>query len=240
LRQAVAAGQPIVIVAFGSSSTEGIGASAPPRSYPARLEAVLRAAWPTVPVTVLNRGKGGQTVATMTTRLRSDVLAVNPTLVIWQVGANAALRAMDPQRFGAFVEAGVAAIRAAGADIVLMDNQLAPRIIASPRHQAYGEVLMQQAAAWHIPLFSRTALMREWVLADPQGEPMIGDDGLHHTDRGYGCLAQALAGSIIAAGAAPLPPVAGRAEGARTGMLPALPAVARGGRQETASLPDRR
>src|SRR4051812_19623728 len=36
---AVAAGRPVTIVALGSSSTAGIGASTPDRTYPAQLEA---------------------------------------------------------------------------------------------------------------------------------------------------------------------------------------------------------
>ena len=39
-------GRPLTIVALGSSSTEGAGASGPQASYPARLEALLRAALP--------------------------------------------------------------------------------------------------------------------------------------------------------------------------------------------------
>lgn len=215
LRHALAAGQPIVIVAFGSSSTEGVGASAPARSYPAQLEAMLRSAWPTRSVTVLNRGRGGQTADEMMTRLRSDVLAVKPTVVVWQVGANATLRAMDPTRFGDFVDAGVKAMTAIGADVVLMDNQLAPRILASPSHRIYGEVLAKEAAVRHIALFSRTALMREWILNDRNGPHMVGNDGLHHTDHGYACLADALAGSLITAASAPISLAAEAAAGPR-------------------------
>ena len=45
-RAALRAGQPFTVVAFGSSSTEGSGASTPGHAYPARLEALLRAALP--------------------------------------------------------------------------------------------------------------------------------------------------------------------------------------------------
>jgi hypothetical protein len=45
-RAALRAGRPLTVVAFGSSSTEGAGASTPDHAYPARLEALLRAALP--------------------------------------------------------------------------------------------------------------------------------------------------------------------------------------------------
>ncbi|MGO8915768.1 MAG: hypothetical protein ACLQJR_07665, partial [Stellaceae bacterium] len=42
------AGGPLTIVALGSSSTEGVGATRPERSYPSRLAALLRAKFPGV------------------------------------------------------------------------------------------------------------------------------------------------------------------------------------------------
>lgn len=198
-RQAVSLGQPVVIVAFGSSSTEGAGASLPANTYPARLHAGLQAAWPSVSVTVLNRGKGGQDTAEMLARLDTDVLAAAPTLVIWQTGGNAALRDLDPDRFAELTHQGVQAIVARGADLVLMDNQVAPRILRAPRHALYGEILMREAVSSGVSLFSRTGLMRDWAAAEPHGPAMIAADELHHTDRGYACLAQAIGQAIVAA-----------------------------------------
>src|SRR5689334_18466628 len=55
----LSAGQPLTIVALGSSSTEGVGATAPQFSYPSRLAAVLQARFPEVPIRVVNRGVSG-------------------------------------------------------------------------------------------------------------------------------------------------------------------------------------
>src|SRR5882757_5441459 len=85
------AGQPITIVAFGSSSTEGIGASTPGRAYPSRLQADLAAALPRAQIRVVNKGVGGEREAEMIRRFDRDVLAEHPDLVIWQVGANAVI-----------------------------------------------------------------------------------------------------------------------------------------------------
>jgi len=55
----LASGQPVEIVAFGSSSTAGYGTSSPEFTYPNRLAAQLRRQYPSADITVVNRGKGG-------------------------------------------------------------------------------------------------------------------------------------------------------------------------------------
>src|SRR5271170_939176 len=55
----LAARLPVVIIAFGSSSTEGVGASSPAATYPARLLVDLTTELPRQRVIVINQGKGG-------------------------------------------------------------------------------------------------------------------------------------------------------------------------------------
>ena len=149
------AGQPLTVVAFGSSSTEGVGASTPGHAYPARLEALLRAALPGHEVRVVNRGVGGQDVAEMLGRLDAEVLAERPQLVIWQAGANAALRGMAPEAFRGTLADGVARLRASGTDVVLMDSQLAPVVLARPLYPYLAAAMREVAAAVSVPVFSR-------------------------------------------------------------------------------------
>ena len=70
------------IVAIGSSSTEGDGASAPDASYPRRLETFLATRLPGQPFTVFNAGKGGQEAPDEVGRFKNDVIERDPTLVI--------------------------------------------------------------------------------------------------------------------------------------------------------------
>jgi acyl-CoA thioesterase-1 len=198
-RAAVTHGQPILIVALGSSSTEGAGASAPDRAYPARLEALLRTSWPAENVTTLNRGIGGQMLDAVLPRLDTDVIAVRPTLVIWQVGTNEALRAMDPVQFDRMLDEGLQRLSTIGADVVLMDYQIAPKMPPAPQREIYGAIIAKEALKHAVPLFSRAALMRDWQMADPTASDMIGLDGLHHSDRGYACLAASLDTAIVSA-----------------------------------------
>lgn len=192
----VQARRPLTIVAFGSSSTEGSGASGPAHTYPARLEARLHEAFPGLKLRVLNRGKGGQEVGEMLARLQADVLAERPALVIWQTGANAVLRGMAPEAFSAAMAVGIARIRAAGAEVVLMDSQRAPRILSAPGFARFDAALRDLSVNAPAPLFSRAALMLVWEAAGTTNAEMLSPDGLHHNDRGYECLAAALARSL--------------------------------------------
>jgi acyl-CoA thioesterase I len=68
-------GVPIKIVAIGSSSTAGAGASSPANTYPSRLEAELRQHFPGHPITVVNRGVNGEEATDMLARFDTSVIA---------------------------------------------------------------------------------------------------------------------------------------------------------------------
>src|ERR1035441_4278134 len=78
------AGAPITIVAIGSSSTAGAGASSPAKSYPSQLAVELKKQFPYNSITVLNRGANGEEVADMLRRFDKAVVAAKPDLVLWQ------------------------------------------------------------------------------------------------------------------------------------------------------------
>lgn len=190
---ALANNQPVLIVALGSSSTRGWMSSGIGRSYPAVLQRRLADARPFAEFSVVNRGVGGQTAADELARLDDDVIALHPQLVIWQTGANDALRGVAAEKFRAIVGEGVARLHAAGIDVVLMDNQRVPRLLALPLAARLNRVLADIAAAGDAALFSRDALMQQW--ADAQGSLVayVAHDGLHMNDLGYACTADALA-----------------------------------------------
>ena len=186
-----------LIVAIGSSSTKGTKASDPAHSYPAELQADLDRALPRMHIAVINRGIGGQDAPEELARMQADVIAVRPQLVVWQVGANGALRHADPVTFRHLVTEGVERLKAAGIDVILMDNQHSPRVDAAPEHGLMDEILAQIAGATGVGLFSRAGLMEAWAR---EGVPMItfiAADNLHQNDRGYECVAKALADAIL-------------------------------------------
>jgi lysophospholipase L1-like esterase len=193
------AGKPVVIVAFGSSSTEGYGSTAPEFTYPNRLAAQLHRAYPSANITVLNRGKGGEDAPEMMARLQSEVINSKPDLVIWQVGTNAVLRNLDPGETSKMVEDGVARIQAAGADLVLVDPQYSPLVNTRPEGTSKMVSLLHKVAELRkVGIFPRFEVMKEWH----EGQQMSFDsfviaDGLHMNDWGYACFAQLLGDNII-------------------------------------------
>ena len=195
----LAAGQPVVIVAFGSSSTQGFGATSPEYTYPKRLAAQLRRQYPTADITVVNAGRGGEVASEMMKRLQTSVLDLHPDLVIWQVGTNAVLRNLDPDMTASLVQDGVARIQAAGSDVVLVDLQYSPRITEHPHSASTMVKLLGKVAHLrHIGIFPRFEVMRDWhEKQDLPIDSFVIADGLHMNDWGYACFAQLLGDDII-------------------------------------------
>lgn len=193
------AGQPVVIVAFGSSSTQGYGSSAPEFTYPNRLAAQLKRQYPGADISVINAGVGGEDAPEMMKRLQTAVIDVHPDFVIWQVGTNAVLRNLDPAATANLVEEGVARIQASGSDVVLVDPQYSPRVYergASASKMV--RMLSRVASMRHVGIFPRFEVMREWH--EDQSLPVdsfVIADGLHMNDWGYACFAQLLGDDII-------------------------------------------
>jgi lysophospholipase L1-like esterase len=196
------------IVAFGSSSTEGVGATSPTRAYPAQLQLDLAQAMPMLSIQVVNRGIGGEDVDDMMARLQSDVLSRRPDLVIWQTGSNDPMRNVPLDRFATETRAGIAAIRAAGAKVMLMEPQWCPKLDATTGATSFRDSVRQIGAELGVPVIRRSDLMHRWVAEGRiSREDMIAPDGLHMTDRGYALLARDVAQEILK-DAAPAAPVA--------------------------------
>ena len=183
----LASGQPVVIVAFGSSSTQGYGSSSPEFSYPNRLAAQLQRQYPGADITVVNSGHGGEDAPEMMKRLQTSVIDRKPDLVIWQVGTNAVLRNLDPAETAKMVDDGIARIQAAGADLVLVDPQYSPRVIERGESASRMVSLLGKIAELRrVGIFPRFEVMREWH--ENQALPIdsfVIADGLHMNDWGY-------------------------------------------------------
>ena len=191
------AAMPLVIVAVGSSSTAGAGASHPGASYPARLQDELERRFPAAPITVVNRGVGGETAGRMIERFDRDVIALKPHLVIWQTGTNSALRDHDPSQFRGEVADGIRALRQTGADVILMAPQFAPRFNDLPNRLAFLRVVNDVSGHSDVVLFPRHAIMKYWIDSGRfDFKTMLSPDGLHLNDLSYDCIAQLLAEQI--------------------------------------------
>ena len=197
----------ITIVAIGSSSTAGAGASSPAATYPARLEALLRErAAGAMPITVLNRGVGGEEIREMLARFDRDVFAERPDLVLWQLGTNSVLRDHEISGNGGLLEGELALLKLTGADVVLINPQYAPKVLAHPEVGPMVELISSTAKASSVELFDRFAIMKYWrVTRGMPFEAFLSPDLLLMNDWGYDCVARLLADAITdAATRAPL------------------------------------
>jgi lysophospholipase L1-like esterase len=190
--------QPLLIVAVGSSSTAGTGASGPDKTYPSQLQADLRRRFPGEDLTVLNRGKGGEDAGEELARLDRDVVAAHPDLVIWQLGTNAVLRRDDLDADAGLMERGVAILKSDGIDVVLMDLQYAPRVLNRPAYPAMEQLIADTARQGDVGLYRRFDIMRYWQENDRFPAGMTAVDGLHMTDPSYACLGTNLADALAA------------------------------------------
>jgi lysophospholipase L1-like esterase len=191
-------GEAVKIVAIGSSSTEGAGASSPDLAYPPQLQRELSKRFPRSAVRVLNKGVGGELARDMLARLDRDALVHHPSLVIWQTGVNDAERRVPGEDFAAEMLRGVGRLRAAGIDVLLVGPQCTPKIGpqagAYPTYFSLFDMLRREAGAAR---FHRFEVMQYWV---DSGQftytTMLAPDRFHMNDRSYACLARVMADAI--------------------------------------------
>lgn len=198
--QKLANRQPVVIVAIGSSSTAGAGASSKAANYPSRLALELKRRFPRQMITIINRGINGEVITDMLKRFDRAVVAAKPDLVLWQLGTNSVLRNRDINHDGAAIREGLAKIRATGADVVLIDPQFAPKVIVKPDAKHMVALISDIANTQDTDLFRRYAMMKRWREHDRMAfESFLARDGLHMNDWSYACMAKSLGAAIAEA-----------------------------------------
>jgi len=205
MRRLVAVGKPVAIMALGSSSTAGAGASAPTASYPARLETELRTRFPGVAITVLNRGVNGEEAADMLARFDQAAADDKPDVVLWQLGTNAVLRDHPLGPVDRLIVEGLTRMKALGVDVVLIDPQFAPKVLARPDADSMVSVIAATSTSRGVDLFPRFAVMREWHEAGAiPFEAFLSSDLLHMNDWGYACFAKLLGAAMAEAATRPI------------------------------------
>ena len=197
---AIGAGAPLRILAIGSSSTAGFGASGSGQAYPAQLAGRLNAALAPRAVTVTNGGVSGETGPTTLRRLEAAMAAPEPPqIVIWQVGTNDVLFGGTPAGLEALVVRGLDAVAAAGGVPIVVDQQYFRGILNLAHYEAFVAAVHRAAASRGAALLGRYAVMKHWAHAAPGAfETIMALDRFHMGDRGYACLADLLATGILA------------------------------------------
>ncbi len=184
------------ILAIGSSSTSGIGASSRSRNYPAQLHDILGKALNGVEVDIVNRGVSGEVAATTAERLRSEVAIQRPDLVLWQLGTNDALSRVPPEQFEQTVRSTVDWLKSDKIDVVLVGLQYTPKFSRDDNYKEIRDVLLRIASSDNVLYIRRYEAMQ--FIAKARAAPMMSADEFHLNDLGYRCMAEHIAQAVIA------------------------------------------
>lgn len=166
-----------VILDFGDSLTAGYGLM-PDQAFPARLEAWLRRHG--VAARVINAGVSGDTTTDGLARL-DWALADKPDLVILALGANDALRGIDPAIVRANLDQMIRKIEAAHAKLLLL-GMLAPPNWGHAYDRAFDRIFPDLARAYHVALYP--FFLKGVAMKPDLNQP----DGLHPNLRGVTVL----------------------------------------------------
>lgn len=193
-RAKLQSGGALTIVALGSSSTTGLGAFGSGTAFPDVMKRQLLRLHPSVRVNVINSGRIMDGLSDNIARIDSDVLRYKPDLVIWQIGTNDVVWRGIAARAQEMLHDSVRRMKAAGADVVLMDLQYAPLVLVTNRHVRMERIIGDVAAEEGVGYFPRFLLMKRAIDAGVGG--LVAWDGLHNSATGYACVGIALAQMI--------------------------------------------
>ncbi len=183
IQTAVAA--PVSILALGDSLTAGLGLEAS-EAFPARLEAALNAKG--LDVRIVNAGVSGDTAAAGLARL-DWALGDDVDGLIVELGANDALRGLDPAQTEAALDAILA--RAAARNLpVLMAGMQAPRNLG-PDYVAAFDAIYPRLAEKH------GAILYPFFLDGVAAEPSLNQtDGIHPNGKGVEIIVKRIMPSV--------------------------------------------
>jgi lysophospholipase L1-like esterase len=185
-------------LAIGSSSTVGVGASSPSRTYVARLEIDLEAALEGTDFEVVGHGMSGEIAQGAANRMKREVEDVKPDLVIWQVGTNDAMRHVAMDRFKNCLKTTLTWLKAQETDVILINPQYGDTLIKDAYYEEIVTAIGDIARETQVLLVDRFDAMRKRQRVGGAHVDLSADD-LHMNDEGYRRLAEHVAATIIAA-----------------------------------------
>jgi acyl-CoA thioesterase I len=170
---AAPAGQPVRIVVLGDSLVAGFGLK-PSDAFPAQLERALKARGHAVEV--INAGVSGDTTAGGLARVNWAV-PERTDAVILELGANDALRGLDPARAKSNLDKTIATIKGGGAE-VLLAGMFAPRSLGKDYVRTFEAMYPDLASKYGLILYP---FFLDGVAMDAK---LSLEDGLHPNSKG--------------------------------------------------------
>ena len=196
LSRAARAKRDVKVLAIGSSSTVGVGASSPSAAYIAKLETSLEGVLKGMDFDVVGRGLSGEVAQGAADRMKREVEETRPDLVVWQVGTNDALRHVSIDSFKNCLRTTLAWLAENKIDVVLIDPQYGDALTKDEYYEKVVAALAEVAREARVLLVDRFEAMRE--LHRERGDLFyLSADQLHPNDRGHRCMAEQLARAIV-------------------------------------------
>jgi acyl-CoA thioesterase-1 len=193
---ALQARKTIQILAIGSSSTSGVGASSNGKTYPSQLETILEGAFKGVNIVIANRGISGEVAEITAERIKNEVVLEKPDLVLWQLGTNDALARVFPEDFEATVRSTIRWLKENRIDIVLVGLQYSSRFARDANYSAIRDSLQRLATEEKILYVRRYDAMR-FIAQTRANLKLMSRDNFHLNDLGYQCMAEHIAHAVI-------------------------------------------
>ena len=185
------------ILAVGSATMLGPRGGAE-GSYPDRMVALLRAAFPTTEIRLTVHGGRGLTAAEMLVTLRTELSQRPYQLVLWQTATVEAIRNLPAAELAQTLADGAALVRTAGANLVVIDPQYSRFLRANANLDPYLQAVSQTGSLADVAVFGRYRLMKYWAETG-----QIDLEGASKSERQtiadvlHDCLARALAQFIV-------------------------------------------
>jgi lysophospholipase L1-like esterase len=194
--RAVRSKRHVRVLAIGSSSTVGVGATSPSATYVARLETSLEGWLKGMDIDVVGRGLSGEVAEGAADRMRREVEETKPDLVVWQVGTNDALRHVSIDKFKGCLKTTLAWLADNKVDVVLVDPQYGEVLTKDRYYEQVVAAVAEVAREQRVLLVDRFEAMRE--LQRERGDRFyLASDNLHLNDRGHRCMGEQLARAIV-------------------------------------------
>jgi acyl-CoA thioesterase I len=196
MRKAVRSKGSVKVLAIGSSSTAGVGASSASATYVAKLGTSLEGAIKGMDFDVVGRGLSGEEAQGAADRMKQEVAEVKPDLIVWQVGTNDAIRHVSIDKFKNCLKTTLAWLAESKIDVVLIDPQYGEALTKDGYYEKVVAAVAEVARESRVLLVDRFEAMRE--LQHERGDQFyLTSDKLHMNDRGHRCMAEQLARAIV-------------------------------------------
>lgn len=182
---------PVLYVALGDSTVEGVGASSAEANYVSRLHARLGAIYPAADV--VNLGVGGATSADVVAGQLARAVELRPDLVTLSIGPNDITMQVPVEQYERNVEKILNMLARETRAVVVVsltpDLAVTPRFRTSPARDAVGrltqnfnDVLRRLATPRGMALVDLYSASQAEVPARPE---LVAGDGYHPSDAGY-------------------------------------------------------